>query len=100
MDADTHKLWLVGGKPGTDRYMPPEYSTDPRQYNLPDSKPMTDDEYAEVANSLRAFRSLADAHHFAYSCKLETVWGVGYRRHDDRWELDDSVTEELLCVYV
>lgn len=90
------KLWLIHGPSPAKRLKELPYSTDPRDYDLPGLVPMSDEEYAAVANRVRVFQELEHAADFCYECGFE--WSViqGYLLKKRTYHSDPQVTDELL----
>lgn len=91
-------VWLIiGHRPATKiRRLP--YSTDPRDYDLPDMKPMTDDEYANLSNIIKVFSKADDAIAFVYDCGLLTTMCIGFRLVDGVYKHDTEVSDEVLDI--
>jgi hypothetical protein len=90
-----NKVWLILGHHPATRIRELPYSTDPREYGLPGLKPMSDEEYAAVANRIKAFQSAGDAIDFCYECGLMLTLIHGFRLRDGKYELDHGVTSEV-----
>lgn len=95
MTESPPRVYVVSGEPAAG-YAPPNYSTDPRFYHLPDFDRLNDQEYEQVASQLRAFPNEDDATTFMYACNLETVWCVVYRREADKWIKDEEEMNRFL----
>lgn len=98
MESTSSKIWVITGRPHDSSYLPPDYSTDPRQYSLPDWVDIPDDEFQTVANCVRAFRSAEDAIDFAYACYLDTVSCRGYVCIGGIWFHDRATSDEVLDI--
>lgn len=64
-------------------YLPPDYSTDPGHYHLPDYEKMSDEEYEKVRNFVRAFPNKVDAEAFVSYPNLDSLWCVVYKMDND-----------------
>lgn len=73
MRSKPEKLWLIIGHRPSVRVREVSYSTDPRDYELPDQNPLTDEEYAQISSRVRVFLAPADAINFCYDCGLEST---------------------------
>ena len=72
------------------------YSTDPRDYALPDLEPMTDDEYDKVSDRVKIFRVPDHAIDFCYECGFEFSVIRGYLLTGSNYRFDQKVTDEVL----
>jgi len=96
-------LYVIIGEPITEhppewdvpfeKYVPPDYETDPRHYNLS----VFDEDFAddESTAEIRAFIDRDDAISFAYSCNLVTVWCPVFEKIDGEWVKSDKKTEKM-----
>ena|GEM_PF-7102553 len=90
------KVWLILGHRPSRRAREVAYPTDPRYYNLPLAKPVSDEQYARVSNQVKAFSSAEDAIDFCYDCGLLLTRIVGYRLVGGEYQEDQDVTDEVL----
>ena len=96
MDRLPSKVWLIQGQHPATRIREVPYPTDPRVYGLPGLKPLSDAEYAAIADQVRAFQSADDAIDFCYACGFEMTTVHGFRLIDGQYHPDDAVTDEVL----
>jgi hypothetical protein len=92
------KLWLVIGHRPSTVIRKVSYSTDPRNYDLPDLEPMTDEEYAKVSHRMKVFLAADHAIDFCYDCGLELTQCIGFRLVDDKYAYDVDVSSEVLDI--
>ena len=95
------KLWVIYGNPYDLKHTDEEklgYSTDPRQYNLPDVPVLEEEEWMEVAHRIHAFRDPDTAYSHAYNCNLESVICKVYVLVNNQWQFDKAATNEFLDI--
>jgi len=93
-----NKVWLIVGHRPARNLKNHAYTTDPRSYDLPGLKQMTDEEYTASADRVKAFIKRDDAIDFAYECGLESTMVLGFRLVDGKYEEDRSTANEVLDI--
>jgi len=92
------KVWLVFGQHPARNLKDYPYITDPRHYELPGMKPLTDEEYSASFGQIKAFIQKTDAIDFCYECGLEVTLVFGYRLAGDKYVKDDKIADEVLDI--
>jgi hypothetical protein len=90
------KIWLIQGQHPATRLQEVAYPTDPREYRLPGARPVTDEEYAAMADRVKVFQSADDAIEFCYACGFQFTMIHGFRLIDGQYIFDSAVTDEVL----
>lgn len=88
---------IVSTDPAATRliYRPPLYSTDPRQFYLPEYAAMSDSEFAPLQPSVRAFPDREDAIQFARMYDTGLVQLLVYRKQELDYMPDEEAGEKF-----